>query len=225
MLSIRAGLLSFSLMALFLTQGLTQTVPPPKPNTGIRGTVESIMKGSISITSTLGTIQTKLGPGTTFYKNVPANLSQVTSKSFIGVTTITQPDGTQKATEIHIFDDSLRGAGEGSRLIGQPAAGTSKSRMTNGTVTQSRMTNGKVTQSRMTNGTVQKKMGDSTMVVQYDGGMQNVTIPPDVKVSAIIPTQDRPAVGQSVSFFPERKADSPYTTAKIIMITAAPSAK
>ena len=34
---------------------------------------------------------------------------------FVGITAMPQPDGTQKAVEIHIFPEALRGTGEGHR--------------------------------------------------------------------------------------------------------------
>ena len=43
-----------------------------------------------------------------------AKLSSVTPSSFVGVTLVAQPDGSQRATEIHIFPEELRGTGEGN---------------------------------------------------------------------------------------------------------------
>ena len=35
--------------------------------------------------------------------------------AFIGTTAVEQPDGTLKASEVHVFPESMRGAGEGHR--------------------------------------------------------------------------------------------------------------
>jgi hypothetical protein len=43
--------------------------------------------------------------------------------SFVGVTSVPQPDGAQRATEIHIFPEELRGTGEGSYLMNQQGGG------------------------------------------------------------------------------------------------------
>jgi hypothetical protein len=51
------------------------------------------------------------------YTRAPSDLSKVTEKSFIGVTTLKQPDGSERATEIHVFPEELRGLGEGSRMM------------------------------------------------------------------------------------------------------------
>ena len=100
------------------------------------------------------------------YTRAPSDLSKVQEKTFIGVTTVKQPDGSERATEIHIFPEELRGLGEGSRMM--PATGTSASRMTNGNVSASRMTNGTPSQSRMSNGSVSSRTGRN--VVRYAGG-------------------------------------------------------
>jgi hypothetical protein len=57
---------------------------------------------------------------------VKASLSDIKQNSFIGVTGMPQADGSQRAVEIHIFPEALRGTGEGHR----PWA------MTNATVAQ-----------------------------------------------------------------------------------------
>ena len=67
------------------------------------------------------------------------------------MTTVKQADGTEQATEIHIFPEELRGLGEGSRMM-TPAANGDGNRMTNGNASVSRTTNGGAPQSRMSNG-------------------------------------------------------------------------
>jgi hypothetical protein len=43
------------------------------------------------------------------------SLADVKQGVFVGITAMPQPDGTQKAVEIHIFPEALRGTGEGHR--------------------------------------------------------------------------------------------------------------
>jgi len=92
------------------------------------------------------------------YDREPGKLADVKDNSFVGITTVKQPDGSEKATEIHIFPEELRGMGEGSRMMAQNPAG---GRMTNGAVSSSRMTNGAATQSRMSNGSVASANGST----------------------------------------------------------------
>src|SRR5262249_53085032 len=63
---------------------------------------------------------------------IKAALSDIKANSFIGVTGMPQPDGSQKAVEIHIFPEALRGTGEGFR----PWDLMPNSPMTNATVAQ-----------------------------------------------------------------------------------------
>ena len=63
---------------------------------------------------------------------VKAPLSDIKDNSFIGVTGMPQSDGSQKAVEIHIFPEPMRGTAEGHR----PWDMVPNSTMTNATVTQ-----------------------------------------------------------------------------------------
>ena len=64
---------------------------------------------------------------------VKSSLSDIKVGSFIGVTGLPQADGTQKAVEVHIFPEAMRGTGEGHR----PWDLQPKSTMTNANVEQS----------------------------------------------------------------------------------------
>ena len=133
---------------------------PSKP-TPVRGTLTSITDSILTVSSATGEVRIAIAAPLAVYSRVPAKLSQVKESSFVGVTSVAQPDGSQRATEIHIFPDKLRGTGEGSYLMTQPSgsAGGSRNTMTNGTVTSSRMTNGTAAAPRMTNGTISGQPG------------------------------------------------------------------
>jgi hypothetical protein len=64
---------------------------------------------------------------------IKAALSDVKVGTFVGVTGMPQVDGTQKAVEVHIFPEAMRGTGEGHR----PWDLQPKSTMTNANVEQS----------------------------------------------------------------------------------------
>ena len=57
-------------------------------------------------------------------------LSEIKEGSYIGVTAMPEPDGTQKAVAVHIFPENQRGAAEGFRPWDQRPNST----MTNATV-------------------------------------------------------------------------------------------
>lgn len=140
------------------------------------------------------------------YSSVPASLSDVKESSFVGVTSVAQPDGSQRATEIHIFPDKLRGTGEGSYLMKQGAAGGGKNTMTNGTVSSS----------RMTNGTISKEPG-GTLTVQYQGGSQTITIPSGVSVTAIAPSQTKLTAGSRVVVLETRQPDGTLRASSAVL--------
>ena len=40
--------------------------------------------------------------------------AHITDGSFLGITSVTDPDGSQRAVEVHVFPEAMRGTGEGS---------------------------------------------------------------------------------------------------------------
>ncbi len=44
---------------------------------------------------------------------VRASLGEIKDSTFVGISGLPQPDGSQRALEIHIFPESMRGTGEG----------------------------------------------------------------------------------------------------------------
>jgi hypothetical protein len=180
----------------------------------IRGTVSSISAADIVIKSDTGSVTIKLTQPFQVYDRAPGKLGDVTDNSFVGVTTVKQPDGSEQATEIHIFPEELRGMGEGSRMMAPNAGGAGGSgRMTNGAVSSSRMTNGTASQSRMSNGSVTSKSG-STLVVQYAGGSQTIKVPPSTPVTEIKASTKTLATGDQVVILATRAADGSLSASK-----------
>jgi hypothetical protein len=82
----------------------------------IRGTIEKIDGNTLAVKSREGqNLTIKLKDGATITGVDKAMLSDIKQNSFIGITAMPQPDGTQKAIEVHIFPEARRGAGEGHR--------------------------------------------------------------------------------------------------------------
>lgn len=177
----------------------------------IRGTVATVSETDIAIKTDTGTVNVKLSQPFQVYEREPGKLADVKDNSFIGVTTVKQPDGAEQATEIHIFPEELRGMGEGSRMMTQNAGGGN--RMTNGAVTSSRMTNGTASPSRMSNGSVTNATG-SSFVVQYSGGSQTVKVPANTPVTELKTTSKKLAVGNQVVIIAKRGADGSLTADK-----------
>jgi Domain of unknown function (DUF5666) len=180
----------------------------------VRGTVESVSANSLVIKSDTGAVTVAIEKPFRLYTRVPTDMSQVKQGSFIGVTTVKQPDGSERATEIHVFPEELRGLGEGSRIMTSTGSGGG-SRMTNGSVSPSRMTNGTASQSRMSNGSVSSANG-SSLVVHYAGGSQNVMVPPNTPVTELKIASRNLAVGDQVAVLVKKAADGSLTADKAI---------
>jgi hypothetical protein len=181
----------------------------------VRGTVASISTSAIVIKTDTGNVSVKLAAPFQVYERAPAKLADVNDNSFIGVTTVKQANGAERATEIHIFPEELRGMGEGSRMMAQ-ATGSSASRMTNGAVSNSRMTNGTASQSRMSNGAV-SDASDSTLVVQYSGGSTTVSVPRNVEVTALKATQKTLKNGDRVIVIVKQEADGSLSSGQAMI--------
>jgi hypothetical protein len=97
----------------------------------VRGTIDSVNGQTLAVKSRDGTtVDLKLADNTAVRSVIKSSLSDVKPGGFIGVTGMPQPDGTQKAVEIHIFPEAMRGTGEGHR----PWDLQPNSTMTNATV-------------------------------------------------------------------------------------------
>jgi uncharacterized protein Veg len=99
----------------------------------VRGTVEAADGPVITVKARDGkTYKIKLNDNAAVRGIIKAALSDIKENSFIGVTGMPQADGSQKAVEIHIFPEPMRGTGEGHR----PWDLMPNSTMTNATVAQ-----------------------------------------------------------------------------------------
>jgi hypothetical protein len=196
------------------TAQVAQGAPASNPNAPImlRGTVVSVSANTLVLKSDTGVATVVLVQPFRLYTRVPADLSKVTENSFIGVTTVKQPDGSERATEIHVFPEELRGVGEGSRMM-TTATSASASRMTNGNVSASRMTNGTASRSRMSNGNVSSTNG-SSLVVQYAGGSQNVAVPPNTPVTEFKIASRDLAAGDQVAVLAKKAPDGSLTASQ-----------
>lgn len=198
-----------------LSQDKTQSAQAANPDAPIvRGTVTSVSANQLALKVDTGTVTVTTTQPFHLYSRVPSDLSHVKENSFIGVTSVKQPDGSERATEIHIFPEELRGLGEGSRMMA-PDTTRNSSRMTNGNVSTSRMTNGAASQSRMSNGNVSSTSGTS-LVVQYAGGSQTVTVPPNTPVTELQLSSKTVAVGDQLAVMAKRNADGSLTADKAV---------
>jgi hypothetical protein len=178
---------------------LAQDVPAHNPDgmISISGTVERASAGELAIKPRTenDVVTVKLVQPFHLYARVPSDQSHLKDTSFVGVTSVKQPDGTERALAIGILPEELRGVGEGSYMMNTPA-GATPSRMTNGAMSQSRMSNG-----------IAKREDASTLTVQYGGGVQKITVPADTSVNEYQITATKPAVGDRVFLLARKASD------------------
>jgi hypothetical protein len=72
------------------------------------------------------------------------------------------------------------------------------------------MTNGTASQSRLSNGTV-KRTDATTLTVQYQGGVQKITVPADTPVNEYQLTASKPVVGDRVFLLARKGADGSFS--------------
>jgi hypothetical protein len=136
----------------------------------VRGTIESKDHQTLNVKARSGeTLKVNLADSAPVRAVVKAPLSDVRTGSFVGITAMPQPDGTQKAVEIHIFPEAMRGTGEGHR----PWDLMPKSTMTNATVANEVASN---------NG--------KTLVLKYKDGEKTFEVSPDVPVVTFAPATE-----------------------------------
>ena len=207
----RVGLVLFGCMVVI---GVTQAQQVAAPIEGVIGKLQSFDGKSLEVMTAAGAVHVAVKQPLTTYKQIPSDLSHITASSYVGVASIEQADGKQVAKQVFIFPAELSGAAEGSVLTDPPGA-TTHSRMTNGSVSRP------ATHSRMTNGTVQKS--GTTLVVNYQGGSQTVSVPANVPVTEVAPQKVTFNPGDVIYATTQKLANGTLVTDKIFQfIPAAP---
>jgi hypothetical protein len=95
-----------------------------------------------------------------------ASLSDIKQGSYVGIAGMPQADGSQKALEVHIFPEAMRGTGDGHRGWDLQPSST----MTNGNVEQT---------SASTDGQV--------LTIKYKDGEKKITVPADTPIVTYAP--------------------------------------
>jgi hypothetical protein len=91
-------------------------VSAQQPPARVRGAIEKVDGNTLTVKSREGaTVNVVLKDGATVTGVAKAQLADIKQNSFVGITAMPQPDGTQKAIEVHIFPEAMRGRGEGHR--------------------------------------------------------------------------------------------------------------
>ncbi len=195
--------------------GAASTAPAADSMILVRGSLASVTPTELVVKTDSTTVTVSTPQPIQVFAREPSNLSHVAPNSFVGVTTVKQADGSEKATEIHIFAEALRGLGEGSRMMNPPATGNSASRMTNGSVSGAQPANDAAA-AKMSNGSVATSNG-ATIVVQFAGGSTTAVVPPNTPVTEIKQTHEKLAVGDRVTVVGIRTPGGTLTAQKVLL--------
>jgi hypothetical protein len=158
-MTMKKPLLCFALVAaLAATSALAQAPQTVR----LRGVIEKVDGNTVMAKSDKGDeLKLNLADKMLVVGVVKASMADIKDGSFIGSGAMPQPDGSQKAIEVHIFAESMRGTGEGFRGWD----GAPNSTMTNGTV-----------------GTTVTGVDGPVITVQYKDGEKKIVVTPDVPI-------------------------------------------
>lgn len=133
----------------------------------VRGTIERVDGGIYIVKSRDGAeLKLKLAAGGGISAIVPAALADIKPGKYIGVAALPMADGSQKALEVHIFPEPMRGTAEGHR----PWDLQPKSTMTNANVE------------------AQVASADGQMLtLKYKDGEKKIIVPPGIPIVTYAP--------------------------------------
>jgi hypothetical protein len=155
---------SLAVVTALVTQAMAQQ--PPAPTVRIRGTIEAVDGATLAIKTREGSdVKVKMTDNVAVFAVVKTSLSEIKEGSYIGVSAMAEPDGTQKAFAVHIFPENQRGAAEGFR----PWDARANSTMTNATVAE----------------TVKGTDGQN-ILVKYKDGEKKVVVPPETPIVTFV---------------------------------------
>ena len=129
----------------------------------VRGTIEKANGNVLSLKSSDGAeLELTLTDKAMIVAVVKASMEDIKEGTFLGSAAMPQPDGSQKALEVHIFPEQMRGTGEGHR----PYAPVPDSTMTNGSAA----------------GVTVAGVNGSTILVKYKDGEKKIVVPSNAPI-------------------------------------------
>jgi hypothetical protein len=135
----------------------------PMQTVRLRGTIEKADGNALTLKGTDGSaVRLTLTNDARVVAVVKASMADIKETTFLGSAAMPQLDGTQKALEVHIFPEEMRGTGEGHRSYPPVANST----MTNGTAS----------------GATVAGVDGSTITVKYKDGEKKIVVPPGTPI-------------------------------------------
>ena len=131
----------------------------------VRGTIDRLEGPVYVVKSRDGTeMKVALADNGLVVALVKASLADIKPGSFVGATGMPQPDGSQKAIEVHIFPEAMRGTGEGHYPWDLRADTT------------------------MTNANVEETVAGQTLTLKYKTGEKKVIVTPQTVIVTYNPS-------------------------------------
>ena len=163
----------------------------------VRGTLVSADQASIVIEQAEGKTKRLARAANMPVQEVyPIELADIELGSFVGTTGMPQPDGTQKAIEVHVFPPSAQGTGEGHYAWDLRPGST--------------MTNASVAELAPAPASLE---GGRKLRLRYAGGEQTVIVPPGTPVVTFKPADETLLVpGARVLAIAEERNGTPTAT-------------
>ena len=162
----------------------------------IRGPIEAVEGSTFTVKADeAGTVKVKLGEKARVFGVVNAKLEDINPGDFIGVGATPQADGSQRAIQVTIFAETLRGTGEGHRPWDRP-----NTTMTNATV----------------DSTVAGVDGQ-VITVKYKDGEKKLIVGSDAVIRAyVVGSKDELRPGANISIVNATKMpDGTFETARV----------
>ena len=128
----------------------------------VAGTLDKVEGNTLYIKAASGPVILKLADNALVVARIKTSAADIKAGDYVASGGVPQPDGTQKAVELRIFPESMRGNGDGHRP-GWPGA-------PNGT-----MTNGEA-------GNPVTGVDGLTLMVKYKGGEKKILVTPSTPI-------------------------------------------
>lgn len=191
--SFTVPLIAAAMVGASVLGAIAQQSPTP---TRVRGTIEGVNGDTLTVRSRSGEdVKLHMTSDMRIVGIIEISLADIKPGSFIGTTTVPGPDGRQDAVEVHVFPESMRGTGEGTR----PYDLKPNSTMTNATVAEQVAGN-----------------DGQTLLIKYKGGEKKVTVGSGTPVVTYVPGEKTDLrAGAKVIAFIKQLPDGSFETNRV----------
>ena len=158
---------SLGILAIAALLALPPASAQDSPPVRVRGTIERVDGSNMVVKLRDGSeLKITLADNAMIVALVKASVAEIKPGSFVGITGMPQPDGSQRAVEVHIFPETMRGTGEGHYAWDLRP------------------------QSTMTNGNVEESVAGTdgqSLRIKYKDGEKKIIVTPETDIVVYMP--------------------------------------